>query len=219
MSWGGNYVGGVTEFSSEGILVHATEGKALVQSAWIYCSRGARRGQYSITVSFWFLWLNHWHFGSESQTFLFGNTDTLPNILVRDVVTYLSAVPYQGLPLDYSSLITEEEHNLWSYWRIRISGNLWGAWVAKNEEIKWLHGYPRNYLSEFFKVKYFGSWAKGCEIIFLLQIAIFIPDPLHAVYVVDLMYEMHPLLPPSTCEELGLVPPSSLCLNDVNDVN
>lgn len=138
MSWGGNDVGGVTEFSSEGILVHATEGKALVQSAWIYCSRGARRGQYSITVSFWFLWLNHWHFGSESQTFLFGNTDTLPNILVRDVVTYLSAVPYQGLPLDYSSLITEEEHNLWSYWRIRISGNLWGAWVAKNEEIDYV---------------------------------------------------------------------------------
>lgn len=144
-------------------LIATTEGKALVESAWIHWSRGTsqERGQYSITVSFWLLWWKNEHFGSESQTFLFGNTDTLPDILVRAVVIYLSAVPYQGLPLDYSSLLTEEEHNLWSYWMMRIAGNLWGVWVTKNEGIKWLYGYPRNDLCVFFKAKYFGVWAKG----------------------------------------------------------
>lgn len=54
------------------------------------------------------------------------------------------------------------------------------------------------------------SFPKNKEIIFLLQIGIFIPDPFHAVYVFDLMYEVHLLLPPSTCEELVLVPPTVL---------
>lgn len=45
----------------------------------------------------------------------------------------------------------------------------------------------------------------------MLQVGIFIPGPPHGVYVVDLMYEMHPFLPPSPCEELGPVPPG-LCV-------
>lgn len=45
----------------------------------------------------------------------------------------------------------------------------------------------------------------------MLQVGIFIPGPPHGVYVVDLMYEMHPFLPPSPCEELGPVPPG-LCI-------
>lgn len=107
---------------------------------------------------------------------------------------------------------------------MKISGNLWGVWVTKNEEIKWLYGYPRNDLSVLFNVKYLESWAKGYHFqknkemgVFLIKIGIFIPDPLHAVYVVDLMSEMHPLLPPSTCEELAPVPPRSMGLQIQNN--
>lgn len=53
---------------------------------------------------------------------------------------------------------------------------------------------------------------KNKEMGFLIQIGIFILDPLRAVYVVDLMSEVHPLLPPPTCEELGPVPSSSMGL-------
>lgn len=51
----------------------------------------------------------------------------------------------------------------------------------------------------------------------MLQLGIFIPGPPHGVYVVDLMYEMHPLLPPSPCEELGPVLPRSLGLHVQNN--
>ena len=106
----------------------------------------------------------------------------------------------------------------------RVTENLIGVWVTKNEGMKWLYDHPRNDPSVFFKVKYFGVWAKGYRFQkinnILRQFGIFVPEPLHAVCVVKLKWPMHPFLPPSTCREVTLMPPISPGLHaQNNDLN